>query len=93
MKDYQGYFAHFKPLIAAMLLAGQSRQQVADFISVAAYGRRLDARGPSADMIGYMDRRWSGTYRSPKQRKLSHGVRNTGSWTPEDVWRETEGLK
>jgi hypothetical protein len=89
VKDYQGYLLPYRPIIAAMLLAGQGYWQIARLIYQ--LGGCHDYHSTS-QLIAYLDRRWEGRYKTPSQRKRG-SVRHSGSWTPEDVWRETEGLQ
>jgi hypothetical protein len=95
---YEGYLERWKPLIAAMILAGQSNREIARLLCRLGVRSYTTSPGfPTLDeedsipnvsaMVGYFRRKWEAPPKRTHQRRTIRA-----SWTPEMVWQETEGL-
>jgi hypothetical protein len=89
VKDYTGRLLRYRPIIAAMILAGQSSHHIGRLLC--ALGARSDWNHLGVDnlssttaLVRVLKKKWEA---APVQRAPV-----IGTWTPEDVWRETEGL-
>jgi hypothetical protein len=104
VKDYGGRLLPYRPIIAAMILAGQSSSQIGRLLCALGARSNWDHRGvdnlsSTTGLVHALKKKWERKGSLPAGRRAQRfkigDFRATvvGSWTPEDVWRETEGLQ